>query len=154
MNAPDRSTSCFSWSVVLMVGLLAAALFMTATVVRVTYPLVDESENDSWGVFGAAVLRGLPPNALLITRGDMYVSPVRYAQSSEGVRPDVRVVDILIMNRDWYVNVTSPLVPDVVFPGDRWYLDDPKSFTLFQFLEANYDRFEIYTFASKRMEQC
>ncbi len=93
-------------------GLIVAAL-VGVFLVRSYAFTHDRSHNFVARDFAVAVLEGLEKNAILFTNGDNDTFPLWYVQYVEGIRTDIRVVNLSLLNTPWYVRQVTTLDPKV-----------------------------------------
>jgi Tfp pilus assembly protein PilF len=69
------------------------------------------------------MLAPLAPNAFVFTNGDNDTFPLWYMQQVEGVRKDVRVVNLSLLNTDWYIRQLRDEEPKVPIQLDDATVD-------------------------------
>ncbi|XP_062824705.1 protein O-mannosyl-transferase TMEM260 isoform X2 [Anolis carolinensis] len=98
---------------------LLATLLVTMQIYS-NYSVCDQSHNYVVDRFARNLLSSMPPDAIVLLRGDLPGNSLRYLHYCEGMRPDVTLVDQEMMTYHWYLPKLAKHLPGVVFPGDRW----------------------------------
>ena len=79
-------------------------LLIPLQVVSQTWDDHDRSGRYAARDFGMNYLNSLDENAIIFTYGDNDTFPLWYAQEVEGVRTDVKVINLSYFTTDWYIN--------------------------------------------------
>ena len=149
----DRKVSAGAPSLAL--AAVAAVIGLAVPLQMVSQTWDDHDRSGRWAChdFGINYLNSLDPNAIIFTNGDNDTFPLWYAQEVEGVRTDVRVVNLSYLATDWYISQmrraaykSSPLpmqADDLTYAyGDRVQIqidgDDPGVVPVSKALEQVY----------------
>ena len=79
-------------------------LIIPVQMVSQTWDDHDRSGRYAARDFAVNYLESLEPNAIVFCNGDNDTFPLWYAQEVEGVRPDVKIVNLSYLASDWYAN--------------------------------------------------
>lgn len=85
---------------------IAAALSLSAPLLLVTENWDDHNRSEHTGSrdYARNFLESCEPNAIIFTYGDNDTYPLWYCQEVEGIRTDIRVVNLSLIAVDWYIN--------------------------------------------------
>jgi tetratricopeptide (TPR) repeat protein len=97
------------------VSLLAVPLWMA----KENWDDHDRSQKYVALDFARNYLESCAPNAILFTYGDNDTYPLWYAQEVEGIRTDIRLVNLSLLGSDWYMRqMTKPVNDAAALPLD------------------------------------
>ncbi|KAJ7990719.1 hypothetical protein DPEC_G00289830 [Dallia pectoralis] len=116
---------------------------MLTHMVHSNYWECDQSSNSVVERFGRELLASVPPDAIVLTRGDLPGNSLRYLHYCQGLRPDIHLVDQEMMTYSWYVAKLGQHHRDVHYPGLWWdpvQTEGKDTFSLEQFLSYNTQR--------------
>ncbi|HVI43878.1 MAG TPA: DUF2723 domain-containing protein [Chitinophaga sp.] len=100
--------------------ILATALCLLAVPVLMAFQEWDDHDRSTKYIardIAKDYLESCQPNAILFTVGDNDTYPLWYAQEVEGIRPDIRVINLSLLGVDWYIDQQrravnqSPAIP-------------------------------------------
>jgi hypothetical protein len=88
-----------------MAAAVAAGLVLVAPILMGTQNFDDHSRMGHYGSrdYASNFLESCAPNAIIFTYGDNDTYPLWYSQEVEGIRRDVRVVNLSLIAVDWYI---------------------------------------------------
>jgi Flp pilus assembly protein TadD len=98
------------------VGALGTVVIVAFAIIQ-HYPYSDRSRTTCAREYGLALMEGMLPHALFLTRNTVDLFLSHYLQAIEGTRPDVVCAYIPLLREDWYRDDVAER--GVVLPEDR-----------------------------------
>lgn len=142
-------TGLGAWGIVARVGragLLAPALGLVLAAWNIVRNagVCDFREERVARTFVEETLRDVPDRGVVLAAEWNFVAPYLYMREVEGYRPGVRVIDILMMRRFWYLATVERTMPDLVAKSRPEFDAFKEQVTLFD-LGRPYDQARIQT---------
>ncbi|NLT51056.1 MAG: DUF2723 domain-containing protein [Ignavibacteria bacterium] len=91
--------------------LVLGVALIPANMLAVNYFEHDRSRNYIPWDYSYNILQSAAPNAIIFTNGDNDTFPLWYLQDVEGVRRDVRIANLSLLNTDWYIKQLKNTAP-------------------------------------------
>ncbi len=106
LSESSESSDLTSYNSKLTTSWIAAILSLIVPIQMVSQTWDDHDRSGRYAMrdFAINYLNSLEPNAIVFCNGDNDTFPLWYVQEVEGVRPDVKIINLSYLNSDWYAN--------------------------------------------------
>lgn len=91
--------------------LALAVITVPVNLLRINWYVHDRSQNYVAWDYSYNLLQSCDKDAILFTNGDNDTFPLWYLQDVEGVRTDIRIVNLSLVNTNWYIHLLKDEMP-------------------------------------------
>ena len=106
-----------------LMALAAAGVLLPVGMGVKLYNQVDRTGDYLGRDYGYNLLQSCAPNSILFTNGDNDTFPLWFLQEVEGIRPDVGVVHLGLLNTGWYLKQLRQRLPAIDIGYTDTYID-------------------------------
>jgi hypothetical protein len=106
-----------------LVAVACVGLLLPLGIAIEGYHIQDRTDDYIAYDYGHNLLESCEPNSILFTNGDNDTFPLWFLQEVEGVRTDVRVVNLSLLNTNWYIKQLRDREPKIHIPLADDYID-------------------------------
>ena len=106
-----------------LVALASAGVLLPVGMGVKLYNQVDRTGDYLGRDYGYNLLQSCAPNSILFTNGDNDTFPLWFLQEVEGIRPDVGVVHLGLLNTGWYIKQLRQRLPAIDIGYTDTYID-------------------------------
>ena len=107
----------------ILIALSAIALLLPLGTAVKLYDIEDRTGDYIAYDYAHNILETCEPNSILFTNGDNDTFPLWYMQEVEGLRRDVRVVNLSLLNTGWYIKQLRDREPKIDIKINDEYID-------------------------------
>lgn len=86
-------------------------IFIPVNMLRINFPYNNRHNNYIPFDYAYNILQSAEKDGIIFTNGDNDTFPLWYLQSVEGIRTDVRVVNLSLLNTEWYIKEMKNSTP-------------------------------------------